>query len=96
MTSLNRVRSAKLFKQLNALDSAAHRTNPTSIELGGAAMDCSVKVVMKDGKEFTYPNAVLKKEEKGFLHIYQPDEDGNCASVQAKFDPCEVKSVYVG
>lgn len=59
-------------------------------------MDCSVKVVMKDGREFIYSNAVLKKEEKGFLHIYQPDDAGNCVSTKAKLDPCEVKSVYVG
>ena len=59
-------------------------------------MDCSVKVVMKDGKEFTYSNAVLKQEEKGFLHIYQPDDAGNCVKTKAKLDPCEVKSVYVG
>jgi hypothetical protein len=67
-----------------------------SIGLGGAAMDCNVKVVMKDGKEFIYSNAVLRKEEKGFLHVYQPDDAGNCARTQATFDPCEVKSVYLG
>jgi hypothetical protein len=67
-----------------------------SIELGGAAMDCSVKVVMKDGKEFIYSNAVLKKEDKGLLHVYQPDDAGKCARTKATFDPCAVKSVYVG
>lgn len=59
-------------------------------------MDCSVKVVMKDGEEFIYSNAVLKKEDKGFLRIYQSDGAGNCVSTKATFDPCKVKSVYIG
>ena len=59
-------------------------------------MDCSIKVVMKDGKEFIYSNAALRKEEKGILHIYEPDDAGNCVRTEAKFDPCKVRSIYIG
>lgn len=54
-----------------------------------------ITIIKRDGREIVYEPSVINKE-RGFIVVYQLGDDGRCTELLAAFDPCDLKSVYIG
>ena len=54
-----------------------------------------ITIIKRDGREIIYEPSIINKE-RGFIVVYQLDDDGTCSELLAAFDPCDLKAVYIG